>query len=499
MSYTELLRKRLVLGASTLLLMGSAAWADGSGYVDCASHPEETQVYAKARRTTEVVASVSCGEGFTVLLNGFIFSRIQTSDGRVGYIFSNLITPGRGPGSAQARNAAPAPAPASSANGGQPEVQASAERMKSTQVEAAPASMREAIRTPKTQTPSARTVSPSAEAPAAVSAGAATESAATTAASAAAPTGGAPSAAVETKKEAAVPAADRAALEAKAEAALSLPTSAQVMAAVNTPATSENAPAGAASADVATATAAATSSAAASSAATNSAAPSSETAASPSAAAPATVQPSADASAQPQPEAAEPAKAVEPVRPNERWERPNAGGRRTQPLVDFYGGYAFVRTVSAGTSTNLNGFMGAAAWNVKPWLQLIADSSYNVTTISGVKNVLYGNHWGPRIFIQGLGLRGHRGPGRWGITPFAEALVGGSRADTSLSGATTYSTSDNSFSMKLGGGLDVHQSRHIEIRLIDVDYYRTGFGGLHQNNYWATAGIVIRLFGGGDE
>ena len=143
--------------------------------------------------------------------------------------------------------------------------------------------------------------------------------------------------------------------------------------------------------------------------------------------------------------------------------------------------------------------MGAAAWNVKPWMQLIADSSYNVTTISGVKNVLYGNHWGPRVFLRGFGLKGHRGPGRWGITPFAEALVGGSRADTSVSGATAYTTSDNSFSMKIGGGLDVHQSRHIEIRLLDVDYYRTGFGGLHQNNYWATAGIVIRVFGGGDE
>ena len=167
--------------------------------------------------------------------------------------------------------------------------------------------------------------------------------------------------------------------------------------------------------------------------------------------------------------------------------------------MDFYGGYAFMHTSNPGATLNLGGFMGAAAWNFKPWMQIIADSSYNVKTISGVKNVLYGNHWGPRIFIQGFGLRGHRGPGRWGITPFAEALVGGSRADTSVSGTGGYSTSDTAFSMKLGGGLDVHQSRHIEIRLIDVDYYRTGFGGQHQNNYWATAGIVIRLFGGGDE
>jgi len=36
--------------------------------------------------------------------------------------------------------------------------------------------------------------------------------------------------------------------------------------------------------------------------------------------------------------------------------------------------------------------------------------------------------------------------------------------------------------------------------LFDVDYYRTSFdANLHQNNYRASAGIVLRLFGGGSE
>jgi len=34
-----------------------------------------------------------CGERFTILLNGFIFSRIQTKDGKIGYVYSNLISP----------------------------------------------------------------------------------------------------------------------------------------------------------------------------------------------------------------------------------------------------------------------------------------------------------------------------------------------------------------------------------------------------------------------
>src|SRR5713226_4022445 len=80
----------LMLGAS--FLTASAAWADDVGYVDCSSHPEATQVFAKARQTPEVVASVSCGERFTILVYGFIFSRVQTRDGKIGYVYSNLIS-----------------------------------------------------------------------------------------------------------------------------------------------------------------------------------------------------------------------------------------------------------------------------------------------------------------------------------------------------------------------------------------------------------------------
>jgi hypothetical protein len=163
-------------------------------------------------------------------------------------------------------------------------------------------------------------------------------------------------------------------------------------------------------------------------------------------------------------------------------------------LIELFGGYAFARLDGgAGTWTNMNlGGMGSVAWNFKPWLQLVADSSYSVVTISGVKNVLYGNHFGPRYF--------HRRLSRWGATPFVEALAGGSRADTTVTGVGGYTTSTNCISYRVGGGLDLHPSRHWEIRLFDVDYYRTAFGtNVHQNNYWASAGIVLRLFGGSSD
>lgn len=49
-------RLLILLGAG--LLTASAAWADGVAYVDCASHPEDTQVFAKPRRTPDAVAAI---------------------------------------------------------------------------------------------------------------------------------------------------------------------------------------------------------------------------------------------------------------------------------------------------------------------------------------------------------------------------------------------------------------------------------------------------------
>src|SRR5260370_12724725 len=80
----------LMLGAC--FLTASAAWADDVGYVNCSSHPEATQVFAKPRKTPDMLASLPCGERFTVLVYGFIFSRIETRDGKVGYVYSSLIS-----------------------------------------------------------------------------------------------------------------------------------------------------------------------------------------------------------------------------------------------------------------------------------------------------------------------------------------------------------------------------------------------------------------------
>jgi hypothetical protein len=84
------------------------------------------------------------------------------------------------------------------------------------------------------------------------------------------------------------------------------------------------------------------------------------------------------------------------------------------------------------------------------------------------------------------------------ITPFAHVLFGEGyyRADYPRFGGfpaevITYS----SFSWEVGGGVDLRRTPHWSIRVIQVDYARTGFLGpkLVQNNYRASVGVVYRF------
>ena len=451
---------RLVLLLGAGLLTASAAWADGVGYVDCASHPEDTQVFAKPRRTPDAVAAIPCGERFTLLLNGFIFSRVQTRNGQIGYVYSSIISMDRSgaavqPPTTTRLSAASTPQPA--ANVVDPKPTGSAPAPDQSSIQQAPVQQpvpQASARAPET----AATVQANSSASVSVQPAPAVAQAQVPAGTTTVPSVTATPAQVSTPAS-----PSREQLEAQASAALSAAHPEASAAAPVATAQPETAPA---------------------------AAPETSAARQPEAA------PAEAARAEAAPAEAAPAEPAAPAiraeKARESWERPNAGGRRLMPLFELYGGYAFTRFDGGpGVTTNFNGVLGSFGWNVKRWLQIVADSSYSVVTVSGTKNVLYGNHWGPRLF-----LRGH---GKWSMTPFVEGLVGGTRADTTISGVGGYSTSANCISYKVGGGLDIKPSRHLEIRVLNVDYYRTSFGtSVYQNNYWASAGIVLRLFGGSE-
>ena len=423
-------RNRFLILLGGCFLAASAARADEVGYVDCTNHPEEIQVFAKARKTPDVVASVPCAERFTVLVYGFVFSRIQTKDGNVGYIYSNLIAVDRAATAALLTGST---------------------QLASVKVKPATTSV------PVTRPAPATALQPQ-PAPA--------QAAATPASKAPETTGSAPQPSAVAPIEPSAPAQTALASDPKPASPEPISNAPETTATVAPPAP-------AAVIDIQ---------------------PTPVQPANGPDPAPAAAQPNRNAPPQPHPSPAEPATpAIRPADTRASWERPLPPGVRRAPLLELFGGYAFARLDSGGgTGTNVNGAMASFGWNIKPWLQIAADTSYNTITISGTKNILYGNHFGARYF--------HRGRNRWGLTPFAEALVGGSRADTKVSGSSAYNTSQNCMSFKVGGGLDIHPFRHIDVRLFDADYYRTSFGtNAHQNNYWISTGIVIRLFGGGSE
>jgi hypothetical protein len=160
---------------------------------------------------------------------------------------------------------------------------------------------------------------------------------------------------------------------------------------------------------------------------------------------------------------------------------------RKMPVGEMFGGFSYARLSDSGTTTNTKGIVGSFAWNAKPWLQLVADSSYNVGSYNGVNVTLYGNHYGARVF--------HRERNSWRASPFAEVLVGGSHVNNTVSGPGGLQFADLGFSMKMGGGVDFNLTPHFAVRVFDADYYRTSFFGSHQNNIWLTTGFVIRLGG----
>ena len=121
---------------------------------------------------------------------------------------------------------------------------------------------------------------------------------------------------------------------------------------------------------------------------------------------------------------------------------------------------------------------------------LTGDFEYNKKTfngdIAGNQIRAFSFHGGPRVKAR---------MGR--MEPFAHLLFGVSNLDYITTGGV--GTSQNAFSMKLGGGLDVAVVPHFALRLGEFNYYYTRFPATFtegtkdsQNNVTFSVGVVIR-------
>jgi hypothetical protein len=151
--------------------------------------------------------------------------------------------------------------------------------------------------------------------------------------------------------------------------------------------------------------------------------------------------------------------------------------------VELGGGLDYTQFNEGNGWPNATGFYGSLGINITHWLQAYADADKQYGSISDGNTRLFGDHFGARYYYRP----------RYSIfNPFAETLVGISRLDLNLT-QVGQKYSENGFSFRIGGGLDLNIHRHWAIRAFDVDYYRTPFLQTHQNNVWVSAGVVFKF------
>src|SRR5271165_263390 len=162
------------------------------------------------------------------------------------------------------------------------------------------------------------------------------------------------------------------------------------------------------------------------------------------------------------------------------------------PKFDVFAGYSYVREnpgTSGVGSFNLNGGSASVAYNANHWLGGIADfGGYHANNILGthVDGTLSTYLFGPRVSYH----RDSR------ITPFGQALFG--VAHIGGHSGLGFSSSNNSFAMTVGGGVDVKVSHRFSIRPVQVEYLLTRFnelslGARDQNNLRVSTGIVFHF------
>jgi hypothetical protein len=154
------------------------------------------------------------------------------------------------------------------------------------------------------------------------------------------------------------------------------------------------------------------------------------------------------------------------------------------PRVEVFGGYSYLHFKPQGApGLNFNyGWNSAVQYNVNRLIGFKADfSGHYVTPVTGVNLNSYSFLFGP-VASNRIAERG---------TVFVHALAGANRLSAS---ATGLSTSDTSFAMAFGGGLDIRAARHVSARLAQIDYLFTKHGTAPmntQNNIRVSAGVVF--------
>lgn len=165
--------------------------------------------------------------------------------------------------------------------------------------------------------------------------------------------------------------------------------------------------------------------------------------------------------------------------------------------AEFFGGYSFLNldtgldeldSTAFNSRETMHGFNASITGNASKWVGLKFDysrysKSFTVPDISGTAKVTTSEYLG------GVQIKNNKEDGPV-AKPFAHILAGiaqqkftatGFFSDVELAApsgsVTTLNTSNNSFAMVFGGGLDVKVHKHVDIRVFQFDYNPIFFRG----------------------
>lgn len=163
---------------------------------------------------------------------------------------------------------------------------------------------------------------------------------------------------------------------------------------------------------------------------------------------------------------------------------------RLTPKYEVSAGYSYIDLRPGDPFNNYNnhGVSGGFTYNANSVLGIVAElgtyhfrHSVNGTSVKG----------GPTTYLFGPRLNLRRFDR---FVPFAEFLFGGAYGGNTLTG----DTSQNTFAMAAGGGVDVVLTKNVAWRFAQIDYLMTNWSGpslgadARQNNLRLGSGLVVR-------
>ena len=148
---------------------------------------------------------------------------------------------------------------------------------------------------------------------------------------------------------------------------------------------------------------------------------------------------------------------------------------------DLFGGYSYFNGSTSGATSrySLNGWNGQGTVYLNHWLGATADFGGYYGSPFGLSANNYSFLFGPTVRVP-----------MTRVSPFAHVLFGADRAQESLLGG---STTDTSFGMALGGGVDIPVKGVLAIRAGQVDWLYTNHFSTGQNNVRVSTGVVFRF------